>query len=276
MEITQLANGFAVEIGGVDLAETLDAAAFDAIKALWMENRVVVFRHQTLKDDDLVALAARFGPLFVHAQSSLLSSRRKEVMELSNLEDVERPVTHELDWHTDQSYTAQPVFGTILYGLVTPDEGGETHFADLAGAYVSLPEELRTRIEDATAVYSAEPRPKVREKPLNAEERSRIPDCVHPIVRTHPYLNRKSIYLSPLHIRTIGNLPEPDSLSLLGELIEHAAQPAHLYRHRWSVGDVVIWDNTSVMHRRTSFPSHERRHLKRTGFYLPDELAIPV
>lgn len=276
METTQLANDFAVEVSGVDLAETLDDAAFDALKSLWMENRVVVFRNQTLDDDGLVAFAARFGPLFVHAQSSLLSSRRKEVMELSNLEDAERPVTHELDWHTDQSYTPQPVFGTILYGLVTPNEGGETHFADLAGAYASLPEELRARVEDATAVYSAEPRPKVREKPLNVEERARIPDCVHPIVRTHPYLNRKSIYLSPLHIRTIGGLPELDSLSLLGELIEHAVQPAHIYRHRWSVGDVVMWDNTSVMHRRTPFPSHERRHLKRAGFYLPDELAIPV
>jgi taurine dioxygenase len=276
METTQLANGFAVEVGGVDLAEALDDAAFDAIKALWMENRVVVFRNQKLDDDGLVAFAERFGPLFVHAQSSLLSSRRKEVMELSNLEDAERPVTHELDWHTDQSYTPQPVFGTILYGLVTPNVGGETHFADLAGAYASLPESLRARVEGATAVYSAEPRPKVREKPLNAEERARIPDCVHPIVRSHPYLNRKSIYLSPLHIRTIGDLPEPDSLALLADLIEHSVQPAHLYRHQWSVGDVVMWDNTSVMHRRTPFPSHERRHLKRAGFYLPDELAIPV
>lgn len=276
METTQLANGFAVEIEGVDLAQPLDEATFGQIKSLWMENRVAVFRNQTLDDEALVAFAERFGPLFVHAQSSLLSSRRKEVMELSNLGNAERAVTHELDWHTDQSYTPQPVFGTILHGLVAPKEGGETHFSDLAGAYATLPEELRDRIKDATAVYSAEPRPKVRERPLNAEERARIHDCVHPIVRTHPYLKRKAIYLSPLHIRTIGDLPEPDSLSLMAELIEHAVQPGHLYRHKWSVGDVVMWDNTSIMHRRTPFPSHERRHLKRTGFYLPDDLATPI
>jgi alpha-ketoglutarate-dependent taurine dioxygenase len=79
-----------------------------------------------------------------------------------------------------------------------------------------------------------------------------------------------------LHIRTIGDLPEPDSLSLMAELIEHAVQPAHIYQHKWSVGDVVMWDNTSIMHRRTPFPSHERRHLKRTGFYLPNDLATPI
>lgn len=276
MKTTLLANGFTVRIEGVDLSKPLDDETFARIRELWMEHRIAIFPNQTLDDDQLVEFTERFGPLFVHAQASLLTTyKRKEIMELSNLDGVARPVDYELDWHTDQTYTPQPVFGTLLYGIVAPKEGGETLFSDLAGAYTSLPRSLKEQVENVTAVYSAEPRPKVRETPLTEEEKARILDCTHPLVRTHPYLKRKAIYLSPLHIKTIGDLPEDKSLDLLRELVAHASRPEHVYRHTWSVGDVVMWDNTSIMHSRTPMPSHEKRYLKRTGFYLPDELAVP-
>jgi taurine dioxygenase len=276
MELTPLANGFVLQIKGIDLAAPLSDDNFEEIRTQWMAHRVVVFPDQNLDDDSLVAFAKRFGRIFIHAQSSLLSTKRKEVMELSNKPDAERPVTHDLDWHTDQSYTPQPVFGTILYGVTAPKTGGETHFADLAGAYISLPEDLRSRLDSVTAVYSAEPRPKVREKALTAAESARIHDCTHPFIRTHPYLDRKSLYLSPLHLKSIGALGQDESLDLIETLISHATQADHLYRHTWSNGDLVMWDNTSVMHRRTPFPPQEPRHLKRTGFYLPDDRATPV
>ncbi len=275
MDVTRLADEFAARIDGVDLSQPLDDDTFGEIKALWMAHRVVVFPGQTLDDDALVGFAQRFGPLFVHAQSSLLSSRRKEVMELSNLADAERPTIHDLGWHSDQTYTPQPVFGTILYGLVAPNEGGETLFADLTGAYASMPADLRARIDGVNAVYSAEPRPEVRQTPLNPEERARIRDCTHPLVRTHPYSKRKAVYLSPMHIATIGDLSAQDSRHLIDELCAHATQPAHLYQHKWTAGDVVMWDNAAVMHRRTPFAPTEPRHLKRTGFYFPDEFATP-
>jgi taurine dioxygenase len=275
LDVTPLAENIGVQIRGLDLGQPLDDEKFGAIKALWMKHRVAVFRDQTLDDDALVRLAERFGPLFIHAQSSLLSSRRKEVMELSNLEDAERPTIYDLDWHTDQTYTPQPVFGTILYGLVVPREGGETHFADLIGAYASMSADLRRQIDGKCALYCAEPRPDARETPLNAQERARIRDCTHPLVRIHPYLGQKAVYLSPLHIATIGDLSARDSQRLIAELSAHATQPAHLYRHKWRVGDLVMWDNSAVMHRRTPFAPSEPRHLKRTGFYFPQELATP-
>jgi len=276
MKTTQLANGFATQIEGVDLSMPLDTDTFETIRDLWMENRIVVFPQQKLDDDQLVAFTERFGPLFVHAQASLLTTyKRKEVMELSNLDGVARPVEYELDWHTDQTYTPQPVFATILYGIVAPKEGGQTLFSDLAGTYASMPDSMKEKVDGATAVYSAEPRPKVRETPLTEEEKARILDCAHPLIRTHPYLKRKALYLSPLHIKTIGVLSEEESFQFLNELTAHATRPEHVYRHTWSVGDVVMWDNTSVMHSRTPMPSGEKRYLKRTGFYLPDELAVP-
>jgi taurine dioxygenase len=152
MQVTPIADGFAARITGVDLSRPLDDGQFAEIKSLWMKRRVVLFPGQKLDDDTLVAFAGRFGRLFVHAQTSLLSKKRKEVMELSNLPEAERKTTHELDWHTDQTYTPQPVFGTMLYGLVAPTEGGQTLIADLAGAYASLPAALRDRVEGVTAV----------------------------------------------------------------------------------------------------------------------------
>ena len=276
MKTTQLANGFATQIEDIDLSKPLDDDSFETIRDLWMENRIVVFPEQQLDDDQLVAFTERFGPLFVHAQASLLTTyKRKEVMELSNLDGVARPVEYELDWHTDQTYTPQPVFATILYGIVAPKEGGQTLFSDLVGAYASMHDDMKKKVDGVSAVYSAEPRPKTRETPLTEEEKARILDCAHPLIRTHPYLNRKALYLSPLHIKTIGNLSEDESFEFLKELTAHAIRPEHVYRHTWSVGDVVMWDNTSVMHSRTPMPSGEKRYLKRTGFYLPDELAVP-
>ncbi|PPR61872.1 MAG: (S)-phenoxypropionate/alpha-ketoglutarate-dioxygenase [Alphaproteobacteria bacterium MarineAlpha4_Bin2] len=276
MKMSPLTDSFGVRIEGVNLSQPLDEATFQGLRTLWMEHRVAVISNQELDDDQLIKFTERFGPLFVHAQTSLLTTgNRKEVMELSNLDGVSRPVDYELDWHTDQTYTPQPVFGTILYGIVAPQVGGQTLFSDLAGAYDNLPDELRQQVEGATAVYSAEPRPQVRDTPLNEEEKARILDCTHPLVRTHPYLKRKAVYLSPLHIKTIGALSEDDSLDLLQQLTIHATSDTHIYRHTWSVGDLVMWDNTSVMHSRTPMPAGEKRYLKRTGFYLPDELAVP-
>jgi len=276
MKTSPLTDSFGVHIEGVNLSQPLDEATFQDLRNLWMEHRVAVLSNQELDDDQLIKFTERFGPLFVHAQTSLLTTgNRKEVMELSNLDGVSRPVDYELDWHTDQTYTPQPVFGTILYGIVAPQAGGQTLFSDLAGAYDSLPNELRERVEGATAVYSAEPRPQVRDTPLNEEEKARILDCTHPLIRTHPYLKRKAVYLSPLHIKTIGALSEDDSLDLLRQLTIHATSDTHIYRHTWSVGDLVMWDNTSVMHSRTPMPVGEKRYLKRTGFYLPDEVAVP-
>lgn len=275
MRTTRLAQDFAIRIEGVDL-KTLDDAALDTIRDLWMEHRVAVFPDQALDEDDLVRFTERLGPLFVHVQTQLLRKKgRKEVMELTNTDPDERPITTELAWHTDQSYTPQPVFGTILYGIEVPEDGGETVFADLAGAWASLPADLRRTVEGITAVYSAAPRADTRDVPLNTEERARIRDCTHPLVRTHPYLGRKALYLSPMHLKSIGDRTPEESRALIDALTAHATRPAHLYVHKWRVGDLVMWDNTSVMHRRNAFGADQRRHLKRTGFYLPAERATP-
>lgn len=274
MQTSILASDFAVRIDGVDLSRPLDDTGFAQIRDLWMRYKVAVFPGQTLDDESLLAIAGRFGPIFRHAQSSLHSPEHGAVMYASSRAKAGQ-VLGELAWHSDQSYTAKPVFGTILYGIEIPKEGGETCFADLAAAYDSLPEGLRQRVEGATAIYSAEKPSHKRRKALTEEERARIPDVAHPLVRTHPYLGRKALFLSPMHIKSIVGLPQDESEALLAALTAHATAPERVYVHRWTPGDLIMWDNTSVMHRRNRFPPEQPRFHKRTGFYLPDERAVP-
>jgi taurine dioxygenase len=274
MRTTVLASDFAVRIEGVDLSKPLDDGTLDAVKRTWMDYKVAVFPGQTLEDADLLGFAGRLGPVFKHVQSTLHSEEYGQVMYMSS-KAQKALVQGELDWHTDQSYTPKPVFGTILYGIEIPDSGGETCFADLAAAWRDLPDRLRPRVEGQTAVYSAEKPGHARRIPLTDAERAKIRDVVHPLVRTHPHLGRKALYLSPNHIKSIGDLPQEESDALLSELTAHAAAPSRVYVHEWTPGDVIMWDNTSVMHRRNHFDPGARRFHKRTGFYLPDELSVP-
>ncbi len=274
MRTTILASDFAVRIDDLDLSEPLDDETFDTLRDLWMRYKVAVIPGQKLEDDSLLAFARRFGPLFVHVQSQLVSPDHKEVMYMTN-RGTKTPVKGELAWHSDQSYTPKPVFGTILYGIEIPDTGGETCFADLAAAYASLPDELRRRVDGLTAVYSPVKAGHNRRAKMTAEERAAVPDVPHPLVRTHPYLGTRALYLSPNHITTIGDLSLDASEALLRELVAHATRPPHVYCHEWSPGDLVMWDNASVMHRRNDFPADQARFMKRTGFHLPDELRVP-
>ena len=233
-----------------------------------------MFPDQDLEDGDLLNFTRRLGEPFVHVQAQLVSPDHEQVMYMSNFEAT-RKVRGELDWHTDQSYTPEPVFGTILYGIEVTEDGGETLFADLSAAYDNLSDDLRQKLGRLTAVFSAEKPTHERRVPLTDAQRESIPDVRHPLVRTHPYLDRKSLYISPNHIKGIGDLSYENSEALLAELVAIATRDGHVYTHQWTPRDVIMWDNTSVMHRRNDFPPEQRRFLKRTGFHFPKELRTP-
>jgi len=279
LETRLLANGFAVEILGVDLGARIDAATLDGIRDLWMRNKVAVFRGQTVDDDALVDFTQRLGGVFVHVRDQFHAPDRPEIMYISNLKQEGRNLgalgNGDLRWHSDQTYTARPVWGTVLYAVEVPEDGGNTYFSDLAAAYAAMPTELRAEVDGRTAVYSIHEAVTTKRMPLRPDQIERSPDQRHPLVRIHPYLKRKALYLSPNHMTRIGDLSDADSRALVARLTEWAERPEFVYRHDWRVGDVVMWDNASVMHRRDAFPDTQRRFLKRTGFHLPEDLGIP-
>ena len=274
MQTTVLADDFAVRIDGVDLSTPIDDDAFGALRDAWLRYKVAVFPDQDLEDGEMLAFTERLGEPFVHVQSQLVSPDHKQVMYMSN-QGPERTVRGELGWHTDQCYTPEPVFGTILYGIDVTETGGETLLADLSAAYKNLPATLRKRLEVTDAVFSVEKPTHERQVPLTDAQRKAIRDVRHPLIRTHPYLDRKSLYISPNHIKGIGDLSFEDSEALLSKLVTIATRDGHVYCHRWMPLDVIMWDNTSVMHRRNDFPPDQRRFLKRTGFHFPKELRAP-
>ena len=133
-----LGPGFAAQITGVDLGAPMDDALFDAIKKIWLDNKVVVFRDQQLSDDALLGFTERFGPLFVHVRSQFNDAARPGIMLISNIKEGGRNLGElgngDLAWHSDQSYSAAPVFATLMYAIEIPAEGGATWFCDTAQA----------------------------------------------------------------------------------------------------------------------------------------------
>lgn len=274
-----LGNGFAAEIEGIDLA-AIDEATLTALRDSWLQHKVVVLREQTLDDDALVNFTKRMGPLFVHVRDQFHAPNRPEIMYISNLREDGEALgalgNGELHWHSDQTYSPRPVFGTLLYAIEVPVDGCDTWFGDLAAAYAAMPSDLREEVEGQTATYSINKQQSSAGRlPLRPDQIDSMPDRRHPLVRTHPYLERKALYLSPDHMTRIGDLDHEASMAMLERLVAWATRPEFVYRHQWCVGDVVFWDNTSVMHRRDGFPSQQRRFLKRTGFHLPESLGIP-
>ena len=278
LDTLMLGKGFAVEILDVDLA-VIDDAALAQVRYLWMEHKVAIIRDQTLSDDALVSFTERMGPLFVHVRDQFRSLDRPEIMYISNLEEDGRPLgalgNGELHWHSDQTYTRQPVFGTMMYAIEVPSNGGDTWFGALSAAYDAMSAEMQAAVDGHRACYSIEKKSLERRYETPQYQKDQAPDQWHPMVRTHPYLDRKALYLSPGHMTRIGDLSFEDSEKEIARLSDWAAQDRFVYKHCWRKNDVVIWDNSSVMHRRDSFPPEQRRFMKRTGFHLPKERGVP-
>lgn len=271
--------GFVAEFPDVDLGGLSDDD-LDGLREIWLAHKVAVFRNQTLSDDALVRFTKRFGPLFVHVRAQFNDAARPEIMRISNIKEDGKVMGElgdgELAWHTDQAYSAEPVFATLLYGIEVPDDGGATWFCDTARAYDALPPDLKARTGGLHQTFSIERTVETQNIALPNDQRRAKPPVTHPLVRTHPLLGRKSLYLSPSHTVRFDGLPADKSRALHDDLLAHATGPDFVYRHAWRVGDLVMYDNTSTMHRREAFEPAARRMLKRTGFEFPAGQAVPV
>ncbi|SJZ46428.1 taurine dioxygenase [Enhydrobacter aerosaccus] len=169
------------------------------------------------------------------------------------------------DWHTDDSYMAIPAKATLLHSIEIPSRGGTTWFCNMHSVYESLPEATRRRIDGLRAIHSYDTaRARNRPSQRTDQEIAETPDVEHPLVRTHPGTGRKALYLNFNRLDRIVGLEREESDDLLDQLAEEARKPEHHFGHRWSVGDVVIWDNRATMHRvDVDYPVGERRIMQR-------------
>jgi taurine dioxygenase len=169
-------------------------------------------------------------------------------------------------YHTDHSNAARPPKATVLHAVSLPDRGGDTQYVDMRLAYDELPQETKCRLEGLKAIHVYQSRHSSRKMmELSSESRSRVPDAVaHPIVRTHPESGRKAIYINPIRTEGIVGMPEEEAQALLADLLEHATQPQYQYRHQWRPGDLIMWDNRSLLHKANGdYDMKQLRYLYR-------------
>jgi len=270
--------GFAGEVHGIDLRRPLSGAETDAIHAGMDEFAVLVLHGEPLTPQQQLDFTTQLGELEVTARTGLRAPqdyRLPEVFaDISNLDKNEQPFSREDRrrlfalgnrlWHSDSSFKAVPARYSLLHALRLPSKGGETEFADMRAAYDALDDETRAQIEDLVCEHSQiYSRQQIGFFELSDEERARCAPVRQCLVRTHPLTGRRSLYLSS-HAGGIVGWPVPEARAFLRDLIEHATQREFVYRHRWQVGDLVIWDNRQTMHRQRPFPANQARDMRRT------------
>jgi taurine dioxygenase len=262
---------------GVDVRSLTDAE-WNTLYRAWLDGIVLAVRGQTLTIEEFLTWSRRFGRLKPHR---VRRTRHPDHPELTVMGVGTRKPDGKVDraiydrgggWHTDSPWDTEICKATQLYGIAIPSVGGDTLFASMYEAYETLGDDLKRRIEGLEAEHVYGGRGRRGNELLDPEDRLR-PPAVHPIVRIHEETGRKSLYANPYHILRIQGLSDADSDSLIAELADHMVATTAQYRHKWQVGDIVIWDNRCALHSATGgYPIEEQRvHWRVT--IMQDEAA---
>ena len=290
LQFRRLHPTFVAEVSPVDLRRVHDGETLAEIRAGMDAYAILVFRDQPLTDDQQISFAERLdGQLHTKTGAAALGLNRlanEALADISNLD--ERGDIHKADhrrrayslanrlWHTDASFQDPPGRYSMLSAKVIPPVGADTEYADMRGAYDALPEDTKARLEGLRVHHSIAYSRQTLGFELSTDEAGRLEGAVHPLVRVIPRSGRRSLYLAS-HASRIVDWPLPEGRLLLRDLIEHATQPQFVYRHRWVVGDLVIWDNRATMHRARPFDDlTHRRELRRVTTLDIEPAAVPT
>jgi taurine dioxygenase len=278
MKLTPNKNTLGVRIDDIDLSRPIGPAQFATILSALGKYGVIWFPKQTLDARALKAFSERFGTLQGSPTGAYCEPNVPEVMILSNIVEDGKPIglaDAGQDWHTDMSYNELVGFTNVLYGIKIPHRDGKplgnTVFADMHAAYDDLSPALKTRLADATATHDFNKfweemrrRPGSTRPALTAEQRALRPPSVHPIFLTHPITGRKVLYANPGYTVRINEFDQAESDRILQDLFRHQLQPKYQYAHRWSEGDVLMWDHIGTLHNAVpDYRPDEHRLIKR-------------
>ena len=257
----------------VDL-RTIDAAVFSELKAAWYRHSFLLFRQQKLSDDDLLAFSRGFGELDpppVQENGRMSPPGYPEVYVVSNVLDAAgQPIgalgAGEAVWHTDMSYLEVPPDASMLYALEVPPDGGNTWFCSMRAAWRTMPAELKAALGERRIKHDGTYNSGgyLRQGVTPTDDPRVAPGAWHPAVCIHPDSGEPTLYLGRRRNAYIEGLSPTASEALLDRIWAHATQPTFSYEHRWRVGDLVLWDNRTTMHRRDPFDGAARRVMHRT------------
>jgi taurine dioxygenase len=279
MNIVESGQILGARVEGLDLAQALSLAQFKALERALGRYGVLSYPKQTLSSLQLKAFAENFGKLEINVANAYQEPGLPEVMILSNKRDAQGKAIGlsdaGQDWHTDMSYSRTIAFTNILYGLEIPHRNGEplgnTEFCNMHAAYEALPDALKSQLAGLTITHDfAKFWDKMRTKPgsargpLTAAQRATKPPVSHPVFLKHPITGKNVLYANPGYAMRINELTEDESTRILNFLFEHQLQTKFQYKHRWSVGDVLMWDNMGTLHNAIpDYGPDEHRYIKR-------------
>lgn len=274
-EITPSPSGTGADVTGLDLAKPLDDKTFNRLSDAFNEYSVLAYRDQHLTPEQQIAFSRRWGPLQVNVRSDFNKPGFPELYIVSNILVDGKPIGSQdagRYWHTDLCYLPKPTKCSLLYAHELPGPGlGDTMFASNIKAYEQLPASVKKRLEGKKAANSYRYmfdrkasefglRPK-----LTDEEAKKYPeDAIHPVIRTHPETGKKCIFVCEGYTTHILDMPKEESDELLQLLFDTVQKPENVYRHKWQLGDLMMWDNCAVQHKVSfDYQLPLRRRLER-------------
>ena len=266
------------EVTGIDLTAKVDESLRRALNAAFVQYHVLVIRDQKMTAAQFADAGALFGSILSQHHKDIRATGHPEVFEIRNekIGEGKYRIAGET-FHTDHSNHPVPPKATALHPVSLPSYGGDTQFVNMHNAYDDLPDEMKRRIDNLRAYHVWESKYSPRKmRPLAEQSKKALPPpALHPIVRLHPENGRKALYLNPVRMESIPGMPDEEALALIKLLMDHSTQKKYEYRHQWRYGDMVIWDNRSVMHQANGdYDMNELRHLYR--LMLIGEPVLPL
>lgn len=274
----RLGGTFTARVTGLDISRPLDAETIALVDTAMAEHAVLIFENTGLDEDGLHRFARSFGDLdigFKRVSRAPTRFKYDETLDMSNVgaDGEVVPVEHRKIvgnianqlWHTDSSFQKPAAKYSFLLSEVTTSWGGETEFADMRAAHDRLSRADKTRLIGLVAEHDAlHSRISLGDVNYDEAQRRTFPPVDWPIVRHHPETGAAYLYIGA-HAHQIHGMTVPEARMLLMDLLEAATRPQYIHRHNWRVGDLVIWDNRTVLHRGRAFDLSERRELKRVS-----------
>lgn len=273
IDIHPLSHALGAEITGLDLNDPLDNGIIADIRAVWLDHNVLLFRDQDLNPEAHIAFSGQFGNLDDHRSRPdeqlpgypeifLVTNHPREDCRPSRTRNTGR------QWHTDFSYTQRPAMGSLLHCHEIPDKGGDTLFANMSMAWDSLSDGMKTLLAPLEAVHDAANIGNFRTRDQAEVQiiKDNNPPIAQPVRRVHPETGKPALYVTESATTHFVGMTHEESRPLLDYLFSHSTRDEFTYRHRWRVGDLIMWDNRCTLHRALMDYSHEtdRRHMLRT------------
>ena len=275
LTIKNLDASLGAEISGIDLSGPITSSAVETIEGVWRDRLVIVFHDQKLSDPQLIAFSKYFGELDPPGPNPYGQPFLKDHPELnviSNVVENGKPIGNlgdgEAVWHADMTSVEVPPKAAMLHSLEVPppEAGGNTYFANMFAAYETLPPDLKKAAEGKFAVHDASTNSAgmLRKGYKEVTDVRQTVGAIHPLIRTEPGTGRKALFLGRRPNAYVFGMNVAQSEVLLDALWAHATQPSFTFCHRWKVGDLLMWNNLSVLHRRDPFDPKTRRVMHRS------------